>query len=99
MDWEELEIFSRGVTATVTDKFWDIECKAEHDISLRSHLIRIVGKTLGKTLDEIEFPLYWERLLKRKDCPKYMKALKKVNVNVYYPTIPIPDKPHWLSID
>jgi len=94
-----LKLLERGIKIVLSDKFVKVEMEVEEDKSLRIYEIACIGSALGKTLDEIEYPIHWERFLKRKDCPAYLREITKVNVNVYFPDISLPEEPHWVSFD
>ncbi len=94
-----LKVLEKGLQFLITDKFADLLMAAEPDESLGATLIGIIGRSLGETLDEIFYPTQWEKFLKRKDCPKYMKKLTKVNINAYYPKLSLPKEKNYITID
>jgi len=96
---KHLEYLERGVKIALSNKFAKVEMEVEEDKSLRAFEISCIGTSLGKILDTIEYPIHWKRFLKRKDCPAYLREITKKNVNVYFPNIPLPDEPHWVSFD
>jgi len=93
----ELEILERGVQMALSDKFAQVYTDCEHNAELRARIISIIGKALGEVLDTFEYPTYWKRLLKRKDCPKYMQKIRTMTVNAYYPHLSLPEEHHWVS--
>jgi len=94
-----LVILERGIKAIVTDKFAEVLIEHERDPELRGTEIYVIGRALGETLDSFEYPVEWRRLLERKDCPKYMKEIRTIHVNAYYPKLSLPQEEHWLTID
>ena len=94
-----LAILERGVSAVVTDKFAEVLFEHERDPELRGTEFCAIGRALGETLDSFEYPVEWERLLKRKDCPKYMREIRTICVNAYYPKLSLPQEEHWLTFD
>ena len=93
----ELKLLERGVSVLITNKFRDVICEMEEDAELRATLYFVIGQALGEVLDTIEVPIYWRRFLKRKDCPEYLKEIKTVRVEVYYPKISLPEEEHWTT--
>jgi hypothetical protein len=88
-----------SIQLLVAHKFARVVAHTEEDNSLQAHLIAIIGSAMGETLDYIKFPTNWERLLKRKDCPNYMKNITEINVNVYYPRISLPNEKNCIEFD
>jgi len=92
----------KGMQLLVSDKFLrekfaKIEATKERDAFLRAWEFFISGRALGETIESIEVPVNWRRLLKRKDCPKYMKKIKTIHVQVFYPKISLPEENHWVT--
>lgn len=95
-----LELLEREVQMMVSDKMWDIMVKQDVDpFGLRAGTIQVIGRALGETFDTIKFPSHWERFLRRKDCPQYMKQLTVVSAHAYYPRLSIPEEKSWLTFD
>jgi len=99
MDDVELKELERGIQTMLTDKFWAVNAYAERYSQFKAYIVTVLGRALGEELDSIEYPKHWERFLKTKRCPKYMKELVVSRVNAYYPQISIPDEPHWVTIE
>ena len=95
----ELKVLERGVQMMVSDKFAKVIANSERYPRYMAKVISLLGIAMGKKLDSIEYPANWQRFLQRKDCPQYMKEIRKVNVNVYYPELPLPKEPYWLTFD
>lgn len=89
----------KGVQMLVTDKFWGILINEEHNPEYQTRIITLIGCALGETLDSFSFPIHWERFLKRRDCPKYMKIIRGVNINAYYPKLSLPKEENYITID
>ena len=101
---KQLILLERGIKLFITkkflrEKFAGVETFIEEDVALMAFEVGIVGKALGETLDTISFPKNWDRLLKRKDCPKYMKEMQITKVNAYYPKLSLPEEDNWVAID
>ena len=94
-----LKILEKGIKAILTDKYFEVNFGSERDWELRGTEIFVIGRALGETLDEIFYPTHWVKFLKRKDCPKYMKKLTRVNVDAYYPQLSIPKEKNYITID
>uniref|UniRef100_A0A6H1ZFG4 Uncharacterized protein n=1 Tax=viral metagenome TaxID=1070528 RepID=A0A6H1ZFG4_9ZZZZ len=92
-----LELFNRGVQTIITDKFAKVLIESERDGVLRATIFSTIGSALGETLGEVKYPKEWQRLLKRKDCPAYMKKIVTREVNAYYPKLSLPEEPHWVT--
>lgn len=98
-DTVTMEIFQKYAATSCGDRFNQVTTESRYDIERMATIFIAVGKSLGKTVETIEYPMHWNRLLARKDCPKYMKVMEQACVRAYYPRIPIPDEPHYLTID
>jgi len=94
-----LEELMRGAQVMLTDKFARLWAERRFDPSISARIIRLCASALGETLDTIRYPAHWERFLKRKDCPKYMKDIVEISVHAYYPRISIPEQKPWLTFD
>ena len=95
----ELNVLQRGIETIVSDKFAKVVCTSERREEYLARAIYVLGTALGKRLDSVEYPVNWQRFVKRKDCPRYMKQTAYLNVNVYYPKLPLPQEPYWITID
>lgn len=94
-----LEEFCREVQVLLTDKlFREVSLSTERKESVRGTIIGMVGRALGETLEEIEVPSQWRRLLKRKDCPEYMKEIQTYNIIAYYHKLSLPEEEHYITI-
>lgn len=98
-----LKEIERGIKFFITNKFAQAEFIAEENLSRKACEISVIAKSMGESLikanETIEFPLLWRRLLKRKDCPKYMKLMDTYDVHAYYPRLSLPKEDHWVSFD
>lgn len=86
----------RGVQMLLTDKFARVICDSEYKGDLKARMITTIASALGESLGEVRYPTYWQRFLKRKDCPNYMKDITVNSIIAYYPKLSLPDEPHWL---
>tara|TARA_Y100000310_G_C20325029_1_gene642547 strand:+ start:135 stop:443 length:309 start_codon:yes stop_codon:yes gene_type:complete len=99
MKKKELEELERGVMLRLSDRFRKIYLEQEEVPSLRATEVYAVASALGEVIENIEYPEHWRRLLRRKDCPKYMKEMGTINVTAYYPKLSLPDEEHWVTIE
>lgn len=94
-----LKLMERGAAMWLTYKFAEVIWEMEDDISLRAWEIFAVGRALGEQLGTVEYPIHWERFLRRKDCPKYLKEIGVSRVNAYYPKLSLPEEEHWVTFE
>ena len=94
-----LKLIERGKKYIITDKFATHSIAVERDWALRAWEIFAIGTTLGETLGSVEFPTYWSRFLKRKDCPKYMREISISYINAYYPKLSLPEEKNWVTFE
>lgn len=97
MEEKYLKLLRYEVAAALDKRF--AKLNFDHWEDAITHCLNLMGTTLGETLDEVEFPTQWRRLLRRKDCPAYMKALTKLSVNVYYPKVSLPKEQFVINLD
>jgi len=90
----ELEL---GVQTTIADRC-AIKLYSEQDKALRATLIHTIATSFIKILERkvATYPVHWERFLKRKDCPEYMKKLVTYDVVEHYPEVKMPK--NWMSL-
>ena len=99
-DEATLRIIERGVQLALVDKVYNrISGEADYDVALRARIVSMVGVALGETLHEFEYPIHWRRLMKRKDCPKYMKEIYVGDVTAWYPKLSLPEEPHVITFN
>jgi len=94
-----LELKERGAKILFTEKFARHLCEVEHDARMGVWEMVFVGQSLGEELGQVEYPAQWRRLLKRKDCPKYMREIVVSKVTAYYPKLSLPKEEHWVSFE
>ena len=99
-----LKVLERGASVIMTNKllsemYATIETWTEEDKSLRACQFGVIAEALGETLETFEYPKNCERLLSRKDCPKYMREMQIMNVNAYYPKLSLPKEKNWVTIE
>jgi len=94
---ELLEVLEKSVSIILRDKFKEVVVHSEYDPTIRATCVDVIGKALGQVLGGITFPAHWERLLKTKNCPQYMRDLVSYRVEAYYPKLSLPDEPNWIT--
>ena len=94
-----LKEIERAVMLTLADKFANVFVESERNPSLRATLVSIIASALGETLYAIEYPKDWQRFLRTKRCPKYMKKMVISTVHAYYPHISLPEEKHWVTFE
>jgi hypothetical protein len=83
----------------IPDKFAKVFAASERDVPMRATCLSLIGAALGEELGSIEYPKHWQRFLKTKRCPKYMKETIISRIDVYYPQISLPEEEHWVTFE
>ena len=91
-----LEEIRVAVEVAVTDKYYDVIISSDYDISMRAQVVSVIARALADVQTVAEYPTNWRRFIKRKNCPEYMKKITKLEVQTYYPKLPV-DPINWTT--
>lgn len=99
LDSKELEVLARFAAVACDGKLREVTATHQFDMDFLCDKFAAMGKALGEVIGSVSYPKEWRRLLKRKDCPQYMKNMEEINIRVYYPNISMPEVEHWATAE